>query len=132
MKRRVTLVLLLVLPLALLWSYQSHSPDSTHENAVIASPGAEAGLKIHIDPVTKQPVETPIQPSLDIPSMDDDLNFSSEGLTIEKSPVSGEMVDLQGRFRHRYDASVGANGELKAHCDLHKSTKDKDTDSEEE
>ncbi|UCH83039.1 MAG: hypothetical protein JSW50_11275 [Candidatus Latescibacterota bacterium] len=132
MKRRVPLVLLLVLPLAVLWSFQTDIPTTIDAEDVSIQSGADAGLKVYIDPVTKLPVEEPVDPTLDFPSFEGDLNTSSEGLTLEKSPVSGEMVNLQGRFRHRYTAAVGPDGKPTGNCDIHEPANNTNSDSEEE
>jgi len=132
MKRRVPLVLLLVFLVAIAWTFNSDAPSSVDAKDTSLTKGANAGLKIYLDPDTKQPVTEPVQPDLAIPAIDDALNKSTDGLTLEKSPVSGEMVNLQGRFRHHYTAGVDAKGKATAGCEIHKSSEDKDTDSEEE
>ncbi|UCG50785.1 MAG: hypothetical protein JSW58_11325 [Candidatus Latescibacterota bacterium] len=132
MKRRVPLVLSMVLLVAIVWMLHTDAPSSIENKDVSITPPTEAGLKVHIDPATKEPMDGPLQPSLAIPPMEDPLNFSDEGLILEDSPVSGEMVNLQGRFRHRYTAAMGADGERIVGCDLHKSTEKENSDSEEE
>jgi hypothetical protein len=132
MKRRVPLFFMLVFLAAVVWIFPADAPNSIETTDVSTIRSTDAGLKIYIDPDTKKPIEAPISPDLAIPSMDDDLNHSSEGLIVEKSPISGEMVNLQGRFQHRYTASIDADGKHTVGCDLHKSTGKKSTDSGEE
>ena len=132
MKRWVPLVLSLVLLVAVVWALHTDAPNITEAKEFSIKPGHDAGLKIYIDPVTKQPVEGPVEPSLEIPSLVDELNLSDEGLILEDGPISGEMVNLQGRFRHRYTAGIDPDGRHTAGCDLPKSTENNDADSEEE
>lgn len=132
MKRWVPLVLSLVLLVAVAWTRDTDAPNPTDAKNMTITTGRETGMRVYIDPVTKEPVDAPAQPDWDIPSMGDDLNLSSEGLIVEDSPVSGKMVNLQGRFRHRYDAGVDADGKLSAACDLPESTRNADPSSEEE
>jgi hypothetical protein len=128
MRRSVPLFLLV----AFLCVSYSDAPNSIEaENASITL-GTNAGLKVYIDPVTKEFVDAPPQPGLEIPSMADDLNLSDEGLIIEDSPVSGEMVYLRGRFRHRYTAKIGDDGRHTAGCYLPHEAKKKSSDGEEE
>ena len=132
MKRRVPLVLSLVLLVAVVWNFQTDATRSIEAKNIPSAPGRDAGLTVHIDPATKDILETPIQPSPGFPPMENDLNTSDEGLIVEDNPAGGEMVNLQGRFRHRYTAGIDANGNRTADCDLPKSTENKKSDSEEE
>ena len=132
MKRRVPLVLLFVFLVAVVWIANTDAPNSVDAKDTSIAKGTNAGLKVYLDPDTKQPVTQPVQPDLAIPAIDDALNRSTEGLTLEKSPVSGEMVNLQGRFQHHYTAGVDADGKAAVGCEIHKSSEDKNTDSEEE
>lgn len=59
-------------------------------------------------------------PALVVPIKETDrigFSSSSEGLVLKDSPVpgGGQMIDLQGRFRHSMAASVG-NGDLETDC----------------
>jgi hypothetical protein len=132
MKRRVPLVLSLVLLVAAVWILHADTPDPVETGDTSTAQSTDAGMKIYIDPVTKEIVDAPVEPDWDIPSTLDGLNLSSEGLIEEDSPVSGKMVNLQGRFRHRYTATVDAEGKPVAGCDLPKSTQHGNSDSEEE
>jgi hypothetical protein len=90
-------------------------------------------MTVHIDPDTGEFIDRPAQPpDLRIPSVEDEFNLSDEGLVIEDSPVSGEMVNLQGRFRHRYTAKIGEDGTCTAGCTLPHRTKEQCSKSEEE
>ncbi|UCF06229.1 MAG: hypothetical protein JSV33_04165 [bacterium] len=132
MKRRLPLLLFLVLPVAFVWMFHTDAPNPIEATDVSVTPSTDAGLKAYIDPITKEFVDAPVEPSLDIPSIEDELNMSDEGLSVEDSPVSGEMVNLQGRFRHRYSTHIGDDGKHHASCHLPKSTQNKSSDSEEE
>jgi len=118
--RVVTIVSLLVLSAALT-SYTDAPFTSEAANLAVA-PAMDVGMRIHIDPVTGELLDHPPQPGTKFPLETDALNTSTVGLVEEDSPVSGKMVNLQGRFQHNYTATVDAAGSLNANCDLPEST----------
>ena len=132
MKRRVPLLLLVVLLVAFVGLTYSNAPNSIEAKDSPIAQNTDAGMKVFIDPDTKELVDPPAQPDLYIPSIEDELNLSDEGLIVEDSPVSGEMVNLQGRFQHRYTAGIGEDGKHTAGCYLPHGAKKKSSNSEEE
>jgi hypothetical protein len=132
MKRRVPFLLSAVLLVAFMFVSFADAPNEIEAKDVPATSGTDAGLKAYIDPVTKEFVDVPMQLDPHLTFAEDELNMSDEGLIIEKSPVSGEMVHLQGRFRHRYTAGIGDDGTHTAGCHLHGSNEKVDSNSEEE
>jgi hypothetical protein len=95
------------------WVIQADAPDSTvmvsGSDAVTSN---EVGMRIAIDPATGKFTE----PSTVDPRTNP-LNWSDEGLVEERSPVSGMMVDLQGRYQSVYNANLDDSGNLEAGCD---------------
>jgi len=60
-------------------------------------------------------------PALVMPIKETDaasFSTSSQGLVLETSPVpgGGQMVDLQGRFRHSMGAVIGSDDNLETEC----------------
>ena len=133
MNRRVLLLLsalAVLVVVAWVFSTDALTPTETADASVAASP--DVGLKVYIDPNTGEFVDAPTEPEAVSPPSFGDLNLSDEGLVEEDSPVSGKMVNLQGRFRHNFTAVIGPDGKPIAVCDLPKSTHNNTSDSEEE
>ena len=125
MKRRAPIFLMVVLLVAFVCLFYTNAPNSIEGKDPSISQNMDAGMKAYIDPVTGEFVDPPVQPDRRIPSIENEFNLSDEGLIIEDSPVSGEMVNLQGRFRHRYTAQIGEDGKHTAGCTLPHGTKEK-------
>lgn len=133
MKRRVPLLLFAsALLVVVVWAFQADAPTTTEALDVSVAPSPDAGLKVYIDPNTGEFVDTPTDPDAVIPPFLSDLNMSDEGLVEEDGPVSGKMVNLQGRFQQGYTGVIGADGKLTAGCNLPKSTQKDTSDSEKE
>jgi len=94
-----------------------------------------AGMRLYVDPIAKQFVDTPVE-ALTLEASEDlqaIFNTSHVGLIEVAAPVGGgKMVDLKGRFQHAYTATRDASGELSAGCGLHQSLKKASPESEKE
>lgn len=103
------------------------APVNTASNA--------AGMKLYIDPETKQIVDTPVElltPD-QFESLQSMFNTSHIGLVEIAAPVGGgKMVDLKGRFQHAYTAKIEASGDLSAGCGLHQSAEESNPNDEKE
>jgi hypothetical protein len=94
-----------------------------------------AGMKLHIDPVTKQIVDAAAEPLTPdgFENLQSLFNTSHVGLVEVDGPVGGgKMVDLKGRFQHAYTASIDASGDLSAGCGIHESAKETNPEDEKE
>jgi hypothetical protein len=114
-------MIVLVLSVALT-SYTDVPVPNEAARASAAPPATDAGMRAYVDPVTGEFLDQAVHPGADFPLATDAFNTSTEGLVEEDSPVSGTMVNLQGRFQHNYTAAVDGAGTLKATCDLPEST----------
>ena len=115
MRRKLVSIfaVLFIVPKVALVVYTQLPASNIDTESVTANSGA--GFKAYIDPATGEFMEAPAEPEATLPT--NDLSFSSEGLVEEDSPVSGKMINLQGRFQHSYAATVDADGNLAADCD---------------
>jgi hypothetical protein len=87
---------------------------------VVATP-PNAGLVLHIDPVTGAVVDNPASGTgkLAVPAtLSERWSTSGEGLVERPNPSGGKgyYVNLQGRFENGMVATVDANGRLHAPC----------------
>jgi len=128
-RKHVSIVTVLLLLPVVAFTVYTNLPARGVGSQTVA-PTTDAGFRVHVDPTTGEFVEAPVETEASLPT--NSLNFSSEELTIEQSPVSGEMVNLQGRFRQNYAATVNADGKLDIICDDVESVPGRATNDEEE
>jgi hypothetical protein len=98
MNRRQSLIgVVVVLVVVVVVTVGRQGGDQPTETSIQEAPAA--GLVTHIDPVTGKPTTPPA--GTELPSLGEEINQSSEGLTEQDSPVpgGGKVVDLQGRFQ---------------------------------
>lgn len=96
-----------------------------------AAPVGAAGMRLYVDPDTREFVEAPSEPII-IEMAQDGLSpysTSSEGLVEVDAPGGGKMVDLRGRFRMAYTATVDESGVVHAGCGHSHTTESERTDS---
>jgi hypothetical protein len=100
--------------------------SATAATAVASSANGAAGMRAYVDPESGQLTSTPSpeqQRALnEALERQQDLNYSSEGLTEEPLADGGYYMDLQGRFQVTMTAHVDAQGQRHVVCDepLHK------------
>lgn len=97
-------------------------PSATVTGTSGVETSVAAGMKLYVDPATKQITDSPIaQPTADgMESLQSLFNTSHVGLVEVEGPVGGgKMVDLKGRFQHAYTATIDASGSLSAGCGAH-------------
>jgi hypothetical protein len=91
------------------------SPPARH-----AAPDVVTGFEAHIDPNTRRFTDAPTHTQLQRPavSIDDEMNFSPEGLEERPSAVEGGgiVVDLRGRFHNTSVATINGDGTVSAPC----------------
>ena len=120
--RRNALLTLVALSaiIALAWGLHGDAPrtDDTSKHPAPSQIEA-AGMRVTIDPATRDVVDAPPPAQASPEDLGDALGTSSEGLEQIPSPVGGgTMVDLKGRFQNTYTATIDASGNLSAECDL--------------
>jgi hypothetical protein len=137
MRRKLPLVLIpLAAILAVTLSSQGDAPAGSTAAATPSDTTANAaGMRLYVDPVTKEFVDKPVEPLT--PEAFEDLqalfNTSHVGLIEVAAPVGGgKMVNLKGRFQHAYTATRDASGDLSAGCGLHQSLETATPKSEKE
>lgn len=92
-------------------SVSAPTPDVSTSNAV-----ALTGYMVHVDPATGEFSDKGgIAVQLTAQEMNN-LSRSEEGLFEENSPVSGRMVNLQGRYQHAQVVHVDENGNITSSC----------------
>ncbi len=108
------LFLLLTVVLVGVWVIQADAPTRTEAvSALEAVPATNVGMRVAIDPSTGRFTE---DPAYFVDPVTNPLNWSDEGLVQEKSPVSGIMINLQGRYQNTFVASVDESGNVTAEC----------------
>ncbi len=120
MKRKLPLFIVpLAALLAILLIPQGESQVvETPAVTVVSQPSGAAGMRLYVDPETGEFVERPTVPST-IELAEDGVgpySTSDEGLYEVEAAGGGVMVDLQGRFRQAYVATVDESGNVKASC----------------
>ena len=89
-------------------------------NAVAPETNQAVGMRAYIDPETRKFVPPPVfvEPDQSSYNVQDQMNYSSEGLVEKPSEVEGGgiMVDLQGRFRNTSVATINPDGTVSAPC----------------
>ena len=136
MKRKATWIMACCAALlAVAFVFLGNAPTSSETTADPVAVGSnQAGLRVHIDPDTKEIIRTaPVLPENIVKDPTGPFSTSHEGLYEQAAPVGGgQMVDLQGRFQQGYTAAVDANGEVTAGCGIYKSEKSNTQKSEKE
>jgi len=117
MRRKMPLLLGTFAALALAaFMYNGDAATTSEPSIVPTTAAATTGYTVHIDPVTRQFVDTPISP--DFSKQLDGASLSDDEFVIEDAPVGGgKMVNLQGRFQHTFEVKADANGALQIECD---------------
>ncbi len=107
-------ILFLVLAVVLIGVWVMQADTTTRTEAVSgldAVPATNVGMRVAIDPATGRITQDQL-----VNPVTDPLNWSDEGLVQEKSPVSGTMINLQGRYQNTFVASVDESGNVTAEC----------------
>ena len=111
MKRLFSLFLAVVAICAWMGNAVAPTPDAVPQEIATT-----AGYMVHIDPATGEYTDKGgIAVELTAKELNS-LSRSEQGLTTEDSPVSGKMVNLQGRFQHSQVIHVDADGNISSSC----------------
>lgn len=117
-QQAVFVIFLAIMVLAASW-FSKPAADSDSLPAERTA-SESAAYRVYIDPQTREFVAPPVfvEPDHVTYNAQDPLNYSSEGLVEQPSPIEGGgiMVDLQGRFRNTSVATINADGTVAAPC----------------
>ena len=93
------------------WANHAEQPVAIDASSTT---GSDVGYRVYLDPSTGEFTEPP---ATELPPVQSSSR-SFEGLVEERSPVSGHMVNLQGRFQETMTATTdGENVEVG--CGVH-------------